>query len=62
MEAAFGEGLGPLPPTDTPAENPMARPFKGTINLDIREPVVFDIADEAYIDVERHMAAAMARD
>ena len=24
--------------------------------------VVFDIADDVYIDVERHMAAAMARD
>ncbi len=24
--------------------------------------VVFDIADDAYVDVERHMAAAMARD
>ena len=24
--------------------------------------VVFDIADDAYIDVEQHMAAAMARD
>ncbi len=24
--------------------------------------VVFDIADDAYIDVERHLAAAMARD
>jgi len=24
--------------------------------------VVFDIADDAYVDVERHLAAAMARD
>jgi hypothetical protein len=24
--------------------------------------VVFDVADDAYIDVERHFAAAMARD
>jgi arylsulfatase len=24
--------------------------------------VVFDIADDAYIDVEKHLAAAMARD
>ena len=24
--------------------------------------VIFDVADDAYIDVERHMAAAMARD
>jgi hypothetical protein len=24
--------------------------------------VVFDVADDAYIDVERHLAAAMARD
>jgi hypothetical protein len=24
--------------------------------------VVFDVADNAYVDVERHMAAAMARD
>ena len=24
--------------------------------------VVFDVADDAYVDVERHMAAAMARD
>jgi len=24
--------------------------------------VVFDVADDAYIDVERHMAAAMMRD
>ena len=24
--------------------------------------VVFDVADDAYIDVERHMAAAVARD
>jgi arylsulfatase len=26
------------------------------------EKVVFDIADDVYIDVEAHMAAAMARD
>jgi hypothetical protein len=26
------------------------------------EKVVFDVADDAYIDVERHLAAAMARD
>jgi hypothetical protein len=26
------------------------------------ETVVFDIADDAYVDVERHFAAAMARD
>jgi hypothetical protein len=24
--------------------------------------VVFDVADDAYVDVEAHMAAAMARD
>ena len=24
--------------------------------------VVFDVADDAYVDVERHLAAAMARD
>ena len=24
--------------------------------------VVFDVADDAYVDVERHFAAAMARD
>ena len=24
--------------------------------------VVFDVADDAYIDVEKHLAAAMARD
>jgi hypothetical protein len=24
--------------------------------------VVFDVADDAYIDVERHLAAAMSRD
>ena len=24
--------------------------------------VVFDVADDGYIDVERHLAAAMARD
>jgi hypothetical protein len=24
--------------------------------------VVFDVADDAYLDVERHLAAAMARD
>jgi hypothetical protein len=24
--------------------------------------VVFDVADDAYIDVERHMVAAMSRD
>ena len=24
--------------------------------------VVFDVADDAYIDVERHLAAAIARD
>jgi hypothetical protein len=24
--------------------------------------VVFDMADDAYVDVERHLAAAMARD
>ena len=24
--------------------------------------VIFDVADDAYVDVERHMAAAMARD
>ena len=24
--------------------------------------VVFDVADDGYVDVERHMAAAMARD
>jgi hypothetical protein len=88
----------------------MAKPFKGTINLDIRDStpdwdafltlasryslsgeglcigydggdavsseyqpkfewtagkihkVVFDVADDAYIDVEQHMEAAMARD
>jgi arylsulfatase len=26
------------------------------------EKVVFDIADDAYVDVERHLAAAMMRD
>jgi hypothetical protein len=62
----------------------MARPFKGTINLDIsdsppdwmRSPrtrhrrerrtcsvqVVFDVADHAYLDVERELEAAIARD
>ena len=24
--------------------------------------VVFDVADDAYVDVERHLAAALARD
>lgn len=32
----------------------MAKPFKGK--------VVFDVADDAYVDVEAHLAAAMARD
>jgi hypothetical protein len=26
------------------------------------QKVVFDVADDAYVDVERHFAAAMARD
>jgi hypothetical protein len=26
------------------------------------EKVVFDVADDAYVDVERHLAAAMMRD
>jgi arylsulfatase len=35
----------------------MPKPFTGKI-----DKVVFDIADDAYVDVERHLAAAMARD
>ena len=52
------------------------KPFDGVIDLDVRDSVadwdaftggriakvVFDVADDAYIDVERHMAAAFARD
>ena len=56
----------------------MPKPFNGKIELDIRDstpdweaflpdkapagaPVVFDVAD-GYVDVERELAAAMARD
>jgi hypothetical protein len=35
-------------------------PFQFTNGTIIK--VVFDVADDAYIDVERHLAAAMARD
>jgi hypothetical protein len=61
----------------------MAKPFKGKIDLDIRDSVpdweaffpdkapegapivvkvVFDVADDAYVDVEHELAAAIARD
>jgi hypothetical protein len=49
----------------------MPKEFKGTINLDVRDSVsdrrlparvVFYVADDAYIDVERHLATAIARD
>jgi hypothetical protein len=36
----------------------VAKPFKGKIELDIRDSV----PDDAYVDVERELAAAMARD
>ena len=35
----------------------MAKPFRRKI-----EKVVFDVADDAYVDVEAHPVAAMARD
>jgi hypothetical protein len=49
------------------------RPFRGKIDLDIRDStpdrdaflpdkVVFDVADDAYVDVEHELAAALARD
>ena len=40
----------------------MPREFQGKIPLDIRVKVVFDVADDAHVDVEKHLAAAMARD
>jgi arylsulfatase len=38
----------------------MAKEFQGKIGRIVK--VVFDVADDAYIDVEREVAAAMARD
>jgi hypothetical protein len=49
------------------------QPFRGKIDLDIRDStpdrdaflpdkVVFDVADDAYVDVEHELAAALARD
>jgi hypothetical protein len=49
------------------------QPFRGKIDLDIRDSTpdwdaflpdkfVFDVADDSYVDVEREMAGALARD
>ena len=44
----------------------MPRPLQGEIKLEFTggeiAKVVFDIADDAYDDVEAHLAAAMVRD
>ncbi len=47
----------------------MPKQFKGKIALDIRDSVpdwdafkVVDVGDDVYVDVEREVAAALARD
>jgi hypothetical protein len=48
----------------------MPKPFTGTIDLDIRDSVpdweppysAGNVGGDVYLDVERHFAAAMARD
>ena len=44
--------------------DPVSKEYQGKFAFigGVIERVVFDVADDAYIDVERHMAAAMARD
>jgi hypothetical protein len=54
--------------TDRGRATDVAKEFKGEITLDVRESTpdrsafLYDIADDAYIDVEKHLAAALARD
>jgi hypothetical protein len=55
-----GEGLAVGRDTGDPVSSEYGSAFDfsgGTI-----EKVVFDVADDVYVDLEREMAAAMARD
>ena len=55
-----GEGCASATTAATPSRAEYTPTFEfsgGTISK-----VVFDVGDDVYIDVERHLAAAMARD
>jgi hypothetical protein len=72
---AIDRGLpGPAVVDATPNRSVvMSRTFKGTIRVDIRDSkpdcvivsiikVVYAIADDVYVDMERELAATLARD
>ena len=63
---ARGEVAAALPTSAHPEDAPAVRSMLYGYGFDFRgghiTQVVFDVADDAYIDLEAHLAAAMARD